>query len=86
MPTIGWLLFKLWPQPPFDNVADLKKSAGDVATSTYSLAGGVGGFWSAGAGWFSLGRLVPTATVSSAVTKVVVLKFMFFDTSAGLTN
>jgi stearoyl-CoA desaturase (delta-9 desaturase) len=22
---IGWLLFKLWPQPPFDNVADLKK-------------------------------------------------------------
>jgi stearoyl-CoA desaturase (delta-9 desaturase) len=24
---IGWLLFKLWPQPPFDNVADLKKDA-----------------------------------------------------------
>src|SRR6201987_1763313 len=23
---IGWLLFKLWPQPPFDNVADLKKA------------------------------------------------------------
>jgi stearoyl-CoA desaturase (Delta-9 desaturase) len=22
---IGWLLFKLWPQPPFDNVGDLKK-------------------------------------------------------------
>lgn len=22
---IGWMLFKLWPQPPFDNVADLKK-------------------------------------------------------------
>ena len=22
---IGWLLFKLWPEPPFDNVADLKK-------------------------------------------------------------
>jgi stearoyl-CoA desaturase (Delta-9 desaturase) len=22
---IGWLLFKLFPQPPFDNVADLKK-------------------------------------------------------------
>ena len=22
---IGWLLFKLWPQPPIDNVADLKK-------------------------------------------------------------
>jgi len=22
---IGWLLFKLLPQPPFDNVADLKK-------------------------------------------------------------
>jgi len=22
---IGWLLFKLWPQPPFDNVADLRK-------------------------------------------------------------
>src|SRR6202045_3677742 len=22
---IGWLLFKLWPQPPFDNVPDLKK-------------------------------------------------------------
>jgi len=22
---IGWLLFKLWPQPPFDNVSDLKK-------------------------------------------------------------
>ena len=22
---IGWLLFKLWPLPPFDNVADLKK-------------------------------------------------------------
>ncbi len=22
---IGWLLFKLWPEPPFDNVSDLKK-------------------------------------------------------------
>gem|GEM_PF-6588686 len=22
---IGWLLFKLWAQRPFDNVADLKK-------------------------------------------------------------
>ncbi len=22
---IGWLMFKLWPQPPFDNVADLKR-------------------------------------------------------------
>jgi len=22
---IGWMLFKLWPQPPLDNVADLKK-------------------------------------------------------------
>lgn len=22
---IGWLLFKMWPQPPFDNVADLRK-------------------------------------------------------------
>src|SRR3954465_10419390 len=22
---MGWMLFKLWPQPPFDNVADLKK-------------------------------------------------------------
>ena len=22
---IGWLLFKLWPQPPIDNVADLEK-------------------------------------------------------------
>ena len=22
---IGSMLFKLWPQPPFDNVADLKK-------------------------------------------------------------
>jgi stearoyl-CoA desaturase (delta-9 desaturase) len=22
---IGWLLFKLWPEPPLDNVADLKK-------------------------------------------------------------
>src|SRR5919205_978155 len=21
----GWFFFKLWPQPPFDNVADLKK-------------------------------------------------------------
>ena len=22
---IGWLLFKLWPEPPLDNVADLQK-------------------------------------------------------------
>jgi stearoyl-CoA desaturase (delta-9 desaturase) len=24
---MGWMLFKLWPEPPIDNVADLKKDA-----------------------------------------------------------
>ncbi|HJT82799.1 MAG TPA: hypothetical protein VJ719_16500 [Chthoniobacterales bacterium] len=41
---IGWLLFKLWPEPPFDNVADLKRDPLDVAKPAHPLACGVDRF------------------------------------------
>ena len=46
---IGWLLFKLDPQPPFDNVPDLDRDLdGPLAASVHSFSGGFGGFCAAG--------------------------------------
>ena len=74
---IGWLLFKLWPQPPFDNVADLKKDRLVMWQHRYihllavvmsfglpALLGGLWDGWAGALGGFLIG----------GVAKVVVLQ------------
>src|SRR3954469_22617555 len=74
---IGWLLFKLWPQPPFDNVADLKKDPLVMwqhryihllaVLMSFGLPTLLGAFWD---GWIgALGGFL-----TGGVAKVVVLQ------------
>jgi stearoyl-CoA desaturase (delta-9 desaturase) len=78
---IGWLLFKLLPQPPFDNVADLKKDplvmwqhrhihllAVMVGFALPALAGFLWNGWVGALGGFLIG----------GVAKVVVLQHCTF--------
>lgn len=78
---IGWLLFKLLPQPPFDNVSDLKKDAlvmwqyrhihtiAILASFVLpTLAGALWNGWTGALGGFLLG----------GVTKIVVLQHCTF--------
>jgi stearoyl-CoA desaturase (Delta-9 desaturase) len=83
---MGWLLFKLLPQPPFDNVADLKKDplimwqhrhihllAVLVSLALPALLGGLWNGWVGALGGFLIG----------GVAKVVVLQHCtFFINSA----
>ena len=83
---IGWLLFKLLPQPPFDNVTDLKKDrllmwqhryvhslAVLVSLVLPALIGGLWDGWTGALGGFLIG----------GVTKIVVLQHCtFFINSA----
>jgi stearoyl-CoA desaturase (delta-9 desaturase) len=78
---IGWLLFKLLPQPPFDNVSDLKKDplvmwqyrhihtiAVLVSFGLPTLAGALWNGWTGALGGFLLG----------GVAKIVVLQHCTF--------
>jgi stearoyl-CoA desaturase (delta-9 desaturase) len=78
---IGWLLFKLNPPPPFDNVADLQKDrlvmwqhrhvqwiGATVAFGLPSLLGWIWGGWSSALGGFLIG----------GVARVVVLQHCTF--------
>src|SRR5205807_10315888 len=78
---IGWLLFKLWPQPPFDNVADLKKDPLVVwqhrhihllaVLISFALPTFFGGLWN---GW--VGAL--EGFLIGGVAKIVVLQHCTF--------
>jgi len=78
---IGWLLFKLWPQPPFDNVPDLKKDPLVMwqhrhinllaVLMSFALPTLLGAWWN---GWVgALGGFL-----IGGVTKVVVLQHCTF--------
>ena len=55
---MGWMLFKLWPQPPIDNVADLKKDPLVMWQHKHiHLLAGTGEFWSADFARRAVGRL-----------------------------